>query len=338
MEQTCRLNVRMEAVFILTGCLTIKAAYMVIVMFRARRKVKTRCLTFGDVIVASVLDPKTRIWNECLVNAGEGHRHQVCHQCHNHCTSSEPSSSGDNIGHCQKCNKFNTTDKAADLVHPVIAIKHKQSLISNLGLTAVTQMIILMFCSLTMMGFSIMIGVLRAIAAADYREECLIQSQQNTYDEDTCLLGLKTYLNLRFGGFGGFNSSAEIASFPPDSLGSELTAFGISNGAQFLYSLLYLLLIYNITLISMEHDWGIFEKSRRKPRCTIVRGSGFDQSYILQLPRKILFPAMGFSALMHWMLGQAISTIETTWSDPVNHTGHTQNSVRHSPHILWSVG
>jgi hypothetical protein len=76
------------------------------------------------------------------------------------------------------------------------------------------------------------------------------------------------------GGFGGFNLSLELSSLPPDSLANEFIAFSMyvsflflhhrlpfnerysSNGAQIIHSLLYLKLIYNITLISQETNWG----------------------------------------------------------------------------------
>ncbi|MCJ1287577.1 hypothetical protein MMC26_006929 [Xylographa opegraphella] len=324
--QSCRLNIRMSAALTLAGCLVLKAGYMIFLNFRARRKVKTRCLTYGDVIVASVLDPRLRIWNECLVNAQEGHRHKVSHTCHKHCSDSEPSKTGDNIGHCQKCKMFNTIDKAADLIHPVIAIKYKSSLISNLGVTAVSQMMMLTLCSLTMVGVSILLAIVFAGAAITRNDAC-----PKFPNNPMCEIPLGTYLNDKFGGFGGFNTSVSLAALAPDNLGSEFLAFSIANGAQFLYSLLYLLLIYNVTLISMEHDWGTLEKRRQKLRCTIVKGGGFAQSYLLQLPKRVLFPAMGFSALMHWLLGQAISTIEITWADPVAKTAHTQNFVRGVP-------
>ena len=329
--QSCRLNIRMSAALTLAGCLVLKAAYMIFLNVKARRKVKTQCLTYGDVVVASALDTNLRIRNECLVNAAEGHRNKVSHACHKHCTDSVPSRTGDSIGHCQKCQKFNTIDRAADLVHPVIAIKYKSSLISNLGVTAVSQMMILMLCSLTMVGVSIMLAVFFGTTATMYKESCLESYQNKTLLYTQCIAGLGTILNEKYGGFGGFNSSIQLAALAPDNLGSEFLAFSIANGAQFLYSLLYLLLIYNVTLISMEHDWGTLEKRRQRLRCTIVRGNGFVQSYLLQLPKRIIFPAMIFSALMHWMLGQAISTIETTWMDRVAGTSHSQNFVSDSP-------
>ena len=324
-EQSCRLNIRIQAALILAGCLVIKAAYMIWLIVAARKKMKTRCLTYGDVIVASVVDSTLRIWNECMVNAGEGHRHKVTHQCHKHCTDKEPSTTGDNLGHCQKCKKFNDTNHAADLVHPVMAIKYKSSLISNLGVTAISQITILITCTLIMLAVSIMLAVFVGDSVSQYHSIC---SSDSTYS--MCKMSVSQFVNSQYGGFGGFNSSVTMAALPADSIGSEVTAYSVANGAQFLYSLLYLLLIYNVTLISMEHDWGQLEKRRQRLRCTIVRGSAFEESYLLQLKKRVLLPAMGFSALMHWMLGQAISTIETTWSDPISNTGHSQNSVRSS--------
>jgi hypothetical protein len=57
----CRLNVRMNAAFVLLACLTIKAIYMIVVNLLARGKLKTHCLTFGDVLVASSSDPELRV-------------------------------------------------------------------------------------------------------------------------------------------------------------------------------------------------------------------------------------------------------------------------------------
>jgi hypothetical protein len=112
-------------------------------------------LTYGDVIVASVLDPDLKVKNECMLNSGDGYRFKVDHTCHKHCKDKVPSRTGDSIGHCQKCNKFNIIDKSADLPHPSIAIKYKRSLLSNLGSTAITQMIILWFTSTAMVAVSI---------------------------------------------------------------------------------------------------------------------------------------------------------------------------------------
>lgn len=49
-----------------------------------------------------------------------------------------------------------------------------------------------------------------------------------------------------------------------------------------------------------------------------MKGDAFDQSYLLQLPKKVLYPMMSFSAIMHWLLGQAISTTEKIWVDPTD--------------------
>lgn len=317
-KKMCRLSVRMSAAIILAGCLTIKAVYMVTVMLRARKKIKTQCLTFGDVVAASTLDSSLQIHNECLVNAFEGHRHLVQHTCHpKHCRpGAEPSENGDSIGHCQKCKKFNETNRAADLVHPSIAIKYKKSLLANLGGNAMTQMGILMISSCAMFGLSLMLAVYVGISAENFKYECSIPpDRRDDIWNDNCQKGMAHYLKYKYGYFGGFDTAAALGQLEMDSLGSELAAFAISNGAQLLYSVLYILLIYNFTLITMEHDWGKLETQRAPLRCTIVHGEGFRQTYLLQLPKRVLYPMMAFSALMHWLLGQSISTKETIWSD-----------------------
>src|SRR5262245_42675216 len=112
---------------------------------------------------------------------------------------------------------------------------------------------------------------------------------------------------------------------------------GSSNGAQFIYSLLYLLMIYNITLISQESDWGKLEHNRRRLRCTTVKGESFEQDYILQLPKKILFPVMIYSVLTHWMLGEALQTQEAIWmeSSPGRHVEHSMYIVTWAAYPLW---
>lgn len=145
---------------------------------------------------------------------------------------------------------------------------------------------------------------------------------------------LSKHLAETYGTWGGFTSSATLSSLPSDSLGSEFTAFAISNGAQFLYSLLYLLLIYNLSLVSMENEWGKWELERRRPRCTLVSGKPFAQSYFLQLPSKLLIPLMAFAAAMHWLLGQAISTIETIYSDTQN---KTESSIYHVAFAAYPI-
>jgi hypothetical protein len=137
------------------------------------------------------------------------------------------------------------------------------------------------------------------------------------------------------GGFGGFNRSLQLYSLPPDSLANEFISFSVSNGAQFIYSLLYLMLIYNITLISQEHDWGKLEYSRRKLRSTLVSGPSFSEDYLLQLPKKILFPTMGYSVLTHWMLGEALQTQEAIWLEPARHIEHSKYIITYAAYPTW---
>ena len=314
-DPKCRISVRMSAALTLTAFLIIKAIYMLTINVASRHSVKSQCLTFGDVIVASASDPESRILNECMINAGEGYRHKVSHTCHKHCENIDPSTTGEEIGHCQKCTKYNTTDKAANLVHPSIAIKFKQSLLSNLGSTALVQMIILMLCSVVMLAASIFLACMFGISAVAFEEDC--GNRCSRYS------GKADYLKHHFGTFGGFNSSAPLSGYTK----SEGTAFLVANAPQLLYSGLYLLLTYNLTLISMELDWGRFETTRKRLRCTLVRGAQFKQSYTLQLPKKILIPMMVFSSIMHWLLGQAISARETVYSEGRNDSAHVEQSV-----------
>lgn len=333
-EPQCRLSIRMSAAFILTGCLIIKATYMITVNFQGRRRKKTQCLTFGDVIVASSMGSDLAIQGECMVNAGEAYRHSTDHKCHKHCKSKTISTSGDELKHCQKCRKYNEINKAADLSHPCIATKYKKSLLSNLGSTALTQMVTLSLCSTAMIATSSTVAVFFGFGATAYKYDCAYPDG-NTQDGvssnySECVGQMGHHLAQQFGSFGGFQSTATIGYLPMDKANSELLAFAISNGAQLLYSLLYLLLVYNLTLISMEYDWGNLERRRARLRCTLVRGKEFRQSYLLQLPKAVLYPIMAFSSVMHWLLGQAISTKEIIWADnltPDHPWEHSQYSV-----------
>ena len=314
-EKECRISIRMSAAFSLAVCLIVKAIYMVAVNFQGRRRKKTQCLTFGDVIMASSMDPALVIRGECMVNAGEAYRRSTAHKCHKHCTAKTSSVSGDELGHCQKCGKHNEINKAADLPQPCIATKYKKSLISNLGSTALRQMIILSLSSAALLVVSFVLAYLFGVEASSFKFNCAYPNDDTdrpvSSNYSACVSHLGSHLSHHFGSFGGFESTATIGNLPIDRASSEVAAFAISNGAQLLYSVLYLLLVYNITLISMEYDWGNLEKQRGRLRCTLVRGKEFRQSYLLQLPKAVLFPMMGFSSLMHWLLGQAISTKET---------------------------
>ena len=90
----CRLNIRMNAAFVLFASLTIKAIYMITVNILARGKRKRHCLTFGDVLVASATNPELRISGECMVNGGDNVRGITSHTCHKHCKSKEESKTG----------------------------------------------------------------------------------------------------------------------------------------------------------------------------------------------------------------------------------------------------
>ncbi|KAF2182554.1 hypothetical protein K469DRAFT_586165 [Zopfia rhizophila CBS 207.26] len=292
----------------------------------ARGKLKRHCLTFGDVLVASASDPELRVQGECMVNANDSYRRKTSHTCHKHCKSKEESKTGDEIGHCQKCKKWNSANKTSGLPQPTIATKMKKSLISNLGNTALTQMCLLMFCSLVMLFVSIFIAVGVGVAYDSMRDNC---DDEYAYQFSYCSKSPTSQFAMVSGGFGGFNRSLTAATLAPDRLSNELISFCISNGAQFIYSLLYLMLIYNITLVSQEYDWGKLEYERRRLRCTIVKGECFSQDYLLQLPKKILFPIMAYSTLTHWMLGEALQTQEAIWKEDSN-----GRSVEHSKYII----
>lgn len=342
---SCRISVRMQAALTLATALIIKAVYMLLWNLRQRNHLKTKCLTFGDVIAAAALNPELQISNECLVNAGEAYRKHVDHTCHKHCKSSTISSTGDELGHCQKCMKHNKHNLAAGLEHPIVATKYKKSLISNLGFTAVIQMIMLAFCCFAMLGVSLAIAVLAGSAQNSFKKNCQLENtdrKNNRFDKagyNNCMKDAKAHWESNSGGWGGFNESISLAKLPSDDMMSETGAFMIANGAQLIYSLLYLLLIYNLTLISMEHDWGTFESTRQKLRCTIFKGRGFAESYLLQLPKRVLFPLMGFSAMMHWLLGQAIATKEWVWDNPGNSTFGIEGNVssRYEVSLLFFI-
>lgn len=327
LTQQCRMNVRMQAAFILMGALFFKAIFMIIINYRARSRTKEHCLTFGDVIVASVINPYLKIHNECLLNAGEGNRHQTAHTCHKHCKDSTPSETGDSIGHCQKCRKYNTVNKAADLPHPTVAIKYKKSLIGNLGSIAVIQLLILVMCCIVMIAGSALI-IHGMVSLTNYNQLVCEHPNPEVGETAGCQMNLTFRLKRIYGTWGGFSSSATLHTLPPDKLSSEILAFLISNGPQFMYSLLYLMLIYNLSLIRMEHEWGQWETTRKKPRCTIVSGKAFEESYFMQLPGKLIVPLMIYASLMHWLLGQAISTTESIFTDPVHKIEHSIYAVR----------
>jgi hypothetical protein len=325
----CRLNVRMSAAFILAACLVLKATYMLSVNLLARGKPKSQCLTFGDVIVASASDPDLRVQGECMVNGGDNYRRHNTHTCHKHCRGVEDSKTGDELGHCQKCKRWNSTNMFSNEPQPTIATKFKRSLISNLGNTALTQMCLLMLCTLALVGASIAIAVPLGMANENQKENCDMWFSNSETKPLYCSLSDTARFEQLSGGWGGFNRSLTAAALEPDRLSNEVLSFAISNGAQFIYSLLYLMMIYNITLISQEHTWGKLEYGRKRLRTTLVAGESFAQDYLLQLPKKILFPTMVYSVLTHWMLGEALQTQEAIWLENADgrHVEHSRYNV-----------
>ena len=81
---------------------------------------------------------------------------------------------------------------------------------------------------------------------------------------------------------------------------------------------------------AQERDWGKLEYGRKRLRTTLVVGESFSQDYLLQLPKRILFPTMAYSVITHWMLGEALQTQEAVWLE--NADG------RHVEHSGYKVG
>jgi len=107
-----------------------------------------------------------------MVNAAESFRRKYSHTCHKHCFNPEESKTGDELGHCQKCKKWNSNDKFANLPQPAIATKIKRSFISNLGNTALTQMCLLMFCSMLMIAATLTVATMSVIQRCIVTEYC----------------------------------------------------------------------------------------------------------------------------------------------------------------------
>jgi hypothetical protein len=97
------------------------------------------------------------------------------------------------------------------------------------------------------------------------------------------------------------------------------------------------MLIYNLTVISQEYDWGKLEYGRKRIRSTMVTGVSFSQDYLLQLPKKILFPIMGYSVLTHWMLGEALQTQEAVWLEHTDtrHIEHSKYIITYAAYPVW---
>ncbi|KAJ8111205.1 hypothetical protein OPT61_g6150 [Boeremia exigua] len=343
----CRLNVRMSAAFILATCLVLKAAYMLSVNLVARGKLKSHCLTFGDIIVASASDPELRVQGECMVNGGDNCRRNNTHTCHKHCRDdADESATGDELGHCQKCKKWNSSNKFSNEPQPTIATKFKKSLISNLGNTALTQMCLLMLCTLALMGVSIFIAV--PLATVDRGQEKACQRYGGGDRPDLCSVSDAERFAELSGGWGGFNRSLTAAALEPDRLSNEVMSFamwvhggflvGISNEAQ-LERYVHLLPSGDLVDKYQERDWGKLEYGRKRLRTTIVAGESFAQDYLLQLPKKILFPTMAYSVLTHWMLGEALQTQEAIWLEDAHgrHVEHSRYNITYAAYPVWTA-
>lgn len=305
-SENCALVLRMQPAYILTGCLVAKAAYMVYTMWAARGQIKTHLLNFGDAIVVSSLYSKLKIHGECMTSKGDFHRREVKHTCHKHCKDPEPSDTGEDLGHCQNCKKFNVYYNHTRLPWPSLAMKRKRAFLGTLGQTALTQILILCLFSSGAFAGSIVVALWTISEWADrYTGEY----------PDTPHVKLVVWLSKK----------VTLAELPLNRISSEIASYMISNGLQSVYSTIYLLLIYNFTLISMEFDWGKLEKYGGRLRCTIVKGRQFNQSYMLQLPKRILFPTMTYSILMHWLLGLSMQTEEKMYETEFNNIFNQYN-------------
>lgn len=296
----------MQPAYILTGCLVAKAAYMVYTMWAARGQIKTHLLNFGDAIVTSPLYPKLKIHGECMTSKGDFHRREVKHTCHKHCKDPEPSDTGEDLGHCQHCKKFNVYYNHTRLPWPSLAMKRKRAFLGTLGQTALTQILILCLLSSGAFAGSIVVA-LWTIPEWSYRYTGKFPKTPH--------VKLVVWLSKK----------ATMKPLPTNRISSEIASYMISNGLQFVYSTIYLLLIYNLTLIFMEFDWGKLEKYGGRLRCTIVKGQQFNQSYLLQLPKRILFPTMIYSILMHWLLGLSMQAEEQIYKAEFDYKFHQFN-------------
>ncbi|KAK8162729.1 hypothetical protein BKA80DRAFT_310219 [Phyllosticta citrichinensis] len=265
---THKLVVRLLAAVILAACISAKALYMVVTNLRSQSKLRPFWRTFAY---------QASVSSTAATSTGG---------CHKHCRKDIAiSATGDEIGHCQKCKKFNSVNNMPNLPWPTLATKSKKSLIANFGQTAVTQMPTLSFTSTGMLAGSIFVGlVFQANYSLSFCAGLITPAKAST----------RPLMLAQFGG-----------TMKP-GLGAEISAFATSNGAQLIYSMLYLLLLYNISLICMEYEWGDFEKGPRRLRCTIVKSEVFEQSYLLQMPAKIMLPIAVYSTTMHWLFGLAI--------------------------------
>ncbi|KKY23241.1 hypothetical protein UCDDS831_g02972 [Diplodia seriata] len=286
-----------DSALILTGCLLAKAIYMALTMYSARGKVKSHLLNFGDVLVVSSMYPRLQVQGECMTSKGDFHRRQIKHTCHKHCRDPDPSDTGEELGHCQKCKKFNVVYNHTKLPWPTLAMKRKRAFLGTLGQTALTQILILCLLSIGSLTWSIMLGL---VVGSEWH------SIYTGKHAATPHVSLVAYLS----------KGSQLAELPANRISSEIASYFISNGLQFVYSTIYLLLIYNLTLISMEFDWGKLEKYGGRLRSTIVKDPHFNQSYLLQLPKRVLIPTMTYSIIMHWLLGLSMQTAEVIFETP----------------------
>ena len=103
------------------------------------------------------------------------------------------------------------------------------------------------------------------------------------------------------------------------------------------FSALYLLLIYNLSLISIEREWGRLETQSTKLRATLAKGVGLRQSYFQQIPSYIIIPTMIFSSLMHWLIGQCMQAREWVLFGDGHREEHVIYDVAYAPAPLFAA-
>lgn len=113
-----------------------------------------------------------------MMNATESSGWLFLHSCHAHCINHEEcKTSGknrtlsiqplyridqcvDEVGHCQKCKNRNIANEFTNFSQPTIATKIKNILIIHLGNTALTQISIVMFCTILLVTGSLAVAMI----------------------------------------------------------------------------------------------------------------------------------------------------------------------------------
>lgn len=119
-------------------------------------------------------------------------------------------------------------------------------------------MLLLFFCGFCMLGASLFVAVTVGLGYTGMTNECKDPESSFSSSIYCKMSGAKRFATIS-GGWGGFNQSVTVASLPADQMANEVISFCMyvsnirhiafkeqiltfirSNGAQFIYSLLYL--------------------------------------------------------------------------------------------------